>query len=198
MGRSKAFDPQATLDKALMLFWQQGYEATSMADLEKTLGINKFSIYNTYGNKEALFLQALDRYVEQRFTPLLSILHQTERGLMAIETFFDMLTMGMTHQESPSGCFVAASGTELGESQPLVRQKVLWVYGQLEDGFYRCLEAALQSGQLSSQLSLQDMSRFLVVQSQGISAIARIQTDQRLLTSNLSFLKQTLQQWAAV
>lgn len=195
MGRSKAFDPKATLDQALMLFWHQGYEATSMTDLEKALKINKFSIYNTYGNKQTLFLQALDLYIEQRFTPLLSILQQSELGLRAIETFFDMLTMAMTHQEAPIGCFVAASAAELGESQPQVRQKAQWVYGQLEDGFYRCLEAAQQSGQLSPSLPLQDMARFLLVHSQGISAIARNQQDQRTLASSNSFLKLTLQQW---
>lgn len=65
MARSKEFDPDAAIDKALALFRQQGYEATSIDDLVKHLGIGRGSLYATFGSKHALYLAALDRYIEQ-------------------------------------------------------------------------------------------------------------------------------------
>lgn len=61
-GRPRGFDPQAALDRALELFRRQGYEGTSLTDLTAAMGINRNSLYATYGNKEQLFRQALDRY----------------------------------------------------------------------------------------------------------------------------------------
>ena len=61
-GRPKCFDPEAALEKAMMLFWDRGYEATSMDDLSAAMGISPSSIYATYGDKEKLFQAAVDRY----------------------------------------------------------------------------------------------------------------------------------------
>src|SRR5258707_14045227 len=65
-GRPRAFDQQAALDRAMMLFWQQGDEPTSLSDLSRAMGINAPSIYAAFGNKERLFLRVLDRYLETR------------------------------------------------------------------------------------------------------------------------------------
>lgn len=62
MARTKAFEIDAVLDKAMRLFWTQGYEKTSMQDLVDNMGINRKSIYDTFGDKHTLFLKALARY----------------------------------------------------------------------------------------------------------------------------------------
>ena len=63
MARPKEFDRTQALDKAMHLFWQQGYEATSMQDLCNHMGINRGSLYDTYGNKHSLFLEGIQRYI---------------------------------------------------------------------------------------------------------------------------------------
>ena len=62
MARPKSFDEEAVLDQAVQLFWERGYEGTSLADLEAHLGLGRQSLYNSFGDKHALFLKALDRY----------------------------------------------------------------------------------------------------------------------------------------
>ena len=64
MSRTKTFDEEKTLDRAVELFWSQGFDATSIADLEKHLGLGRQSLYNTYGDKRTLFLRAIQRYAE--------------------------------------------------------------------------------------------------------------------------------------
>lgn len=64
MGRPKAFDEDAVLDRAAELFWTQGYEATSISDLEERLGVGRQSLYDTFGDKRRLFLRAIERYTE--------------------------------------------------------------------------------------------------------------------------------------
>ena len=64
IGRPRAFDLETALDRALQVFWRKGYEGTSLSDLTKAMGINRPSLYAAFGNKEALFRKALDRYAE--------------------------------------------------------------------------------------------------------------------------------------
>src|SRR3984893_8054267 len=64
MGRSRSFDIDRALDRALRVFWRKGYEGASLSDLTKAMGVNRPSLYAAFGNKEALFKKAIDRYVE--------------------------------------------------------------------------------------------------------------------------------------
>jgi len=64
VGRPRSFDADRALDRALKVFWRKGYEGASLADLTSAMGINRPSLYAAFGNKEALFRKALDRYAE--------------------------------------------------------------------------------------------------------------------------------------
>lgn len=76
MSRSKEFDPDAALQQAMELFWEHGYEATSLAQLTDRLGIGRASLYATFGDKRELYLQALRRYLETRDPDPLELLSQ--------------------------------------------------------------------------------------------------------------------------
>lgn len=192
MGRTKAFNSDDVLEKAMNLFWQQGYEATSMSQLEKALGINKFSIYNSFGNKHALFLQALTRYREQRFSLMLLCLTQGNGGLPNIELFFKTLLLFLTTQQARIGCFMTNTSLEVGHKDPEAKQQVLLTYGQLEDGFYGCLQEAQQQQQLPAHIHLQDAARFLVTSTQGLLTLGKNTEDERILQSSVRYLLASL------
>src|ERR1700742_3249196 len=79
MPRSKEFDPQRALDKAMHLFWRQGYENTSLDDLLRAMGIARQSLYDTFGDKRALYLQAMARYRDQTNGAMQQMFAQTPK-----------------------------------------------------------------------------------------------------------------------
>src|SRR5918999_5563657 len=88
MARPKSFDEEAVLDQAVQLFRERGYEGTSLADLEAHLGLGRQSLYNSFGDKHALFLKALDLYRREVGEPGVSRLNAPGAGLQAIRAFF--------------------------------------------------------------------------------------------------------------
>src|SRR6266404_4009435 len=89
MARTKEFDSDAVLEKALGLFWERGYEATSMADLVGHLGIARASIYATFGGKRDLYLKALERYLQTRNPNPVDLLSQPGPALPAIRALIE-------------------------------------------------------------------------------------------------------------
>src|SRR5437870_3837584 len=90
-GRPLAFQPDAALDAVTRLFWQQGFERTSLEDLERATGLSRSSLYNTFGSKRRLFELAVTRYLQLLDAALLGPLEQGSEGLADIDLFLDRL-----------------------------------------------------------------------------------------------------------
>ncbi len=114
-GRPRQFDKDAVLDALVALFWLQGYEATSMSDIEKASGLNKSSLYNAFGSKHELFELVLDRYINLRIQTLASMLRVGEDGVAALHGFVDAL-----RDEGRGGCLAVNTSAELGAGDEAV------------------------------------------------------------------------------
>src|ERR687891_713494 len=90
MARGKEFDPDVALERAMDLFWRQGYEATSISDLVTHLGIAKASLYATFGGKHDLYVAALDRYIRRPDPDPAEVLAGPGPVLPAIQTLLDV------------------------------------------------------------------------------------------------------------
>lgn len=113
-GRPRKFDEEAVLDALTELFWDKGYEATSMADILATTGLTKSSLYNTFGSKKELFRRILDRYVETRMEGFAEMASKSgDAGFGALHSFLDaVFAFGR------AGCLAVNTTTELGTSDP--------------------------------------------------------------------------------
>jgi TetR/AcrR family transcriptional repressor of nem operon len=109
--RTKEFRPEAALDAAMHLFWLKGYGATSMRDLLEGMGIGRGSFYDTFGDKHALFLAALDRFEEARTSWVDEALEGS--GADGIEEVFRRTVEGMTGSGPRRGCLLANTAVEL-------------------------------------------------------------------------------------
>src|SRR5713226_9548064 len=124
MARPKAFDRTEMLDKAMELFWCRGYEATSIHDLLEYLGINRQSLYDTFGDKHTLFLEALQRYEKRGKASMVATLEGVGSGKEAIERVFRNTIQSYAQARPRCGCFVVNSTIELAPHDPEVAQCV--------------------------------------------------------------------------
>ncbi len=192
MARTREFDIDEVLNKAMRLFWSKGYEATSMVELEQTLGINKFSIYNTFGNKQGLYLASLNHYEDNITNQLIRLLTENESGLEAIEK--SLLFLENTIARQPGiGCFLLNSGSELGPLDAKVSAKVQNMERKVEDAYYHALTVAQQKGEISNNLNLQDFARFLLSLNHGLITVAKLEQNMRTARSSLRFVRQLLE-----
>ncbi len=110
MSRPKQYDREIVLEKETLLFWEKGFEASSLIELEARTGINKYSIYNEFGNKDKLFLACMDNFLKN-YCQVSAILAKKPLGLKNIYSFFEY-KMRVYKEEFGKGCMVFNSLSE--------------------------------------------------------------------------------------
>lgn len=128
-GKKKAFSESSALNAAMEVFWQKGYAGASLSDLTSSMGINKPSMYNTFGNKEALFLKTTDHYIKTKMTPHMALLQ--EKGT-ALKTRLKNHIMSIVNMQSDvsngsaKGCYLVLCQSELASGNvPINAAKAL-------------------------------------------------------------------------
>jgi TetR/AcrR family transcriptional repressor of nem operon len=181
VARPKAFDPDAVLERALELFWERGYEATSMADLVEHLGLARSSIYGTFGGKHELYLRALDRYREQRDPDLVRMLSQPGPVLPAVRALVEAYAEQSAGEVPRRGCMVVNAAVELGPSDAQVARRVDASWSSLETALASALIRAQAQGELPAERDPRELARFLLVVLQGMRVLGRAYPDQARL-----------------
>ena len=173
MPRTKEFNPDRVLDKAMQVFWEKGYESTSMQDLVNRMGINRFSIYSSFGDKHQLFLKALDRYRDEIIPSGIGILEQFERGTEAIREFFKMSLEFFLSRRGRHGCLMINSTVELAPNDRMAARRVNAHSHRVEKAFYRALAYERNHGNYRGKQNIRDIARFLTGALLGLGAMAR-------------------------
>lgn len=161
------------LDQVVQLFWERGYEGTSLADLETHLGLGRQSLYNTFGDKQALFLKALDRYRRSVSDGALSVLNAPGAGLSAIRTFFKAHVDALTAPGPRRACLVANTILECGSQDADTLVHCNHARAELERALRRALTQAKTHGELAEQVDIEATATLLVSQSYGLTILAK-------------------------
>jgi TetR/AcrR family transcriptional repressor of nem operon len=177
VARTKEFDPDAVLQKALELFWERGYEATSMADLVEHLGIARASIYTTFGGKHDLYLKALDRYLQTRDPDLVEMLSQPGPVLPAVRALVELYAHDSAYGDRRWGCMVVNAAVEVVPSDQQAARRVAASWDTLETVLTSALTRARAQGEIPEQKDPRALARFLLVLLQGIRVLGRAQAD---------------------
>ncbi len=175
MARTKAFDEEQILHKALKLFWCKGYEATSMQDLVEGLGINRSSMYDTFGDKKNLFLKALKLYRDQQARDLINFLNNAPAEKTSIARLLDNIADEVIQDADRKGCFMVNTTLELASRDKDVEEIVVENNLQVETAFRYFLVRLQENGQLAPEKSPIDLARFLLSSISGmkVSAVAK-------------------------
>ena len=192
-GRPRTFDVDETLDRALRVFWRKGYEGASLADLTRAMRISRPSLYAAFGDKQALFLAALDRYERVVVRELFEALEGPGSGVEAIRRFFRLRIERSLEPRRPLGCLVTNSAVELSGRNPGASTKIGTSLAQLERAFLRALTRARDAGEIDATQDLRAVARFLTSSAQGLSVIAKVAPERAVLKDIVAVILSVLE-----
>ncbi|QYJ96638.1 TetR/AcrR family transcriptional regulator [Shewanella alkalitolerans] len=178
MARSCNFDRQEKLVEAMELFWQKGYADTSVADLVDHLKINRFSLYNCFGDKLSLYREALAYYFDNHAMPNLTPLFVETAGLDELVTYLEEFIVRQSNQ--PFGCFLQNAVLEKYLSDEVVQGICTRLFDELHQTFERVLQGAQQRGELLAGVQCTQLASFLVMQMQGIRVLGKARQQARI------------------
>ena len=181
MAGKKSFQPEQALDKAMGLFWKQGYEGTSIEDLVQYMGLGRGSLYDTFGDKHALYLAALSQYLAKYQAQAVEFLEQTGRLSEILERFFQAFIEELVSDPARRGCFLVNASIEMAPHDPEVNTIVQSALQEIEEGFYRLLIKAQVAGDLSWTQDPHQLAHFLSGVLVSIRVLARAKRDRRVL-----------------
>lgn len=170
-GRPPAFNRDEALEKAMQIFWEHGYEGTSMAELMEAMGMNKPSIYAAFGNKEDLFHKALQKYLSGPSAFVRdAVLEPTARQVVKV-----LLTKAvelLTAQTPPRGCLIVQGALSCGPESKQIQQKLISYRSNFEKSLKERFELAKANSDLPKDADTAILAKYVAIIHQGISVQA--------------------------
>jgi len=181
MARQKEFDRDEVLHKAMEVFWTRGYEGASIQDLVKHMGINRQSMYDTFGDKHSLFLEALDRYREIQSRKVFEVLERPGSMKRNLRQLFEEAVARSLSAEGRRGCFVGNSMSELAGRCKETATRTCNSVASAEKMFQKALQRGKEQGELRRVSDTRAVARFLYSNLQGLLLMAKATRDRKLL-----------------
>lgn len=189
MARPREFDEEKALDAAMQLFWEKGFEATSLSDLTSRMGIQRPSIYSAFGDKKGLFEAALRKYTSSHAAYIRANLQNNSSVKEAFRAFFENM-VAKEYGKSPNwGCFCINSMVELAphdeKFEILTREHQMY----LSVIFQETIERGLRSGELDTGINAKGLAQTLVISLIGLTVILKSRPERSFVDN---FVKEIL------
>ncbi len=178
--RPRKFDPDEALRQAMMVFWARGYEAAGVSDLLEAMGINRFTMYEFFGDKHALFRKAADRYLEGFEKSTLARLRTNQDGLAAIRAHFAGMVEYFGGPKGRRGCLMINSISEVASRDAEIRELAQTFHRRLEEAFAVAIRNARSVGSIASMAPTESLARYLVAVSFSVPLIAQTYPEDRV------------------
>jgi AcrR family transcriptional regulator len=189
----RQFDEELALDRAVEVFWRQGYAATSIDDLVRATGLGRGSLYGAFGNKTGLFLRAIDQYrrtVAELVTP--------PSGLdprQAIEAVFDRIVEVNVADHYPAGCLLTKACSEFATLPAEARERVLAGLADMEALFRSLVRQAAERGHIAADVDVDRLARFFVAVHQALAVLGAAGASREVLRE---IVMVSLNTWPAI
>lgn len=176
MSRTKTYDEQEVIEKAMNLFWEHGFKATSMQMLEKEMGINKFSIYSSFGSKNGVFLRSIACY-KKKLNLLLKKLEDSSEGITGIkEYFYDFIDFSKG-KNLGKGCLITNTANEIREDAD---ENIQFALNQFTDQVREVFVKVLRKDTHKDEELVQRQADYLIISMFGLSSATRSFNDNQL------------------
>jgi len=192
MARTKDFDEAEVLKKAVNLFWLKGYNATSMQDLVDGLGISRSSLYDTYGDKHALFIKALESYESTNSGQMCKIIGSDKPAKETIRKLLEMIVDGLLDDQAHRGCFMVNAEVEVAPHDAEVNRIICAADQQVEEAFYQVIKKGQENTEVKNNGDARALARFVFNTVKGLRVTAKSTNDKAvfedIITTTLSLL----------
>ena len=193
MPRVKSFNEDEVLSKAMNLFWKQGYNATSVQDLVNHLGINRASLYDTFGDKEQLFKKSFELYRKQNTVGLIQFFESRTNIKEGISELFSTAIQEAILDKDKKGCFVVNTTTELIPNDETLLEVLETNKLDFERLFYEYLQKGKANGQLKTNQDLKSIATLLYTLYNGIRVVSKVHPNKKKLTNSINVVLSLLE-----
>lgn len=173
MARTKEFNEDQALDKAIEIFWYKGYNGTSAQDLVTHLGLSRSSLYDTFGDKQKLFAQSLQRYQKNAQNQIMELFEKSENIKETLRDIFKQAVLESLEDRITKGCFMVNSSIELAMHDEEIAKIVKNNSQIMEEVFTKAVQKGQDLGQISRVNNARVLARFIFNNYSGIRVLAR-------------------------
>ncbi|AXT50888.1 TetR/AcrR family transcriptional regulator [Aquimarina sp. BL5] len=176
MARKKQYIEEQVIEKAMALFWREGYETTSMQMLEKEMGINKFSIYASFGNKDGVFLESIKCY-RQKIKEITEKLKVSSNGIKGLKQYFYDFIEFSKDATLRKGCLITNAANELSQNaNPKIKEELSKFTNNIRSLFANNLK---QEENFNST-EVEEKADYLIISMFGLASASRVFNDTQL------------------
>ena len=185
-GRPKIFDEQEALNDAINIFWEKGFDATSMDDLMRAMGVQRGSFYHTFGSKKSLFINAFTQYETMSFDELRRQLNASKTPMKVIKSIFYTLA-DCSIEEHNKGCFAGNTITALSNIDAELTEIANNHLKKMENIFFEQIKASQASGELTIKTDARLLSLSLINLWNGLNITRKIYPSKKDLKAFVDF-----------
>ena len=178
MPRSKTYKEDIVLNRAMQVFWDHGYEATSVRLLEKEMGINQFSIYSSFSNKKNLFIESIRKYREHKKQTIYNSLLQKDAGMAELEVFLQSSVQPTS--SSSKGCLIVNTAGEMGNKDGDIALEINRYYDFIREMLKNVLLNAVAKGEVPPTTDVEKQASFFLGVMQGLSVASKTMDNNQL------------------
>jgi TetR/AcrR family transcriptional repressor of nem operon len=180
MARTKEFDTDQVLGKAIHLFWCKGYNGASMQDVVDCLGLSRSSLYDTFGDKRQLYLEALKKYRREMAAALIQTITQSTDIKNTIREIFQATVKESLEDQQQKGCFMVNTTIEMAPHDPEFAQLVQANMQDVENAFSEAIKKSQSMGQISAAHEPTSLARFIFNTISGLRVAAKSGADKKV------------------
>ena len=180
MPRSKTYQDDIVLERAMNVFWVHGYEGTSVRLLEKEMGINQFSIYSSFNDKRNLFIKSLHKYREYVAQNVYQDLLNETAGFSELKNFLQNAIQRKNKKDVPIGCLVVNTAAEIGENDKEITREINHYYDFIRDMLKKVLENAIAKKEIPANINVEKQANFFLGVMQSISIASKTMVKSQL------------------
>jgi AcrR family transcriptional regulator len=167
-GRPRCFDLEEALDRSLLLFWEKGFQNTSLDEIAEAVGVKKPSLYAAFGDKEMLFRKVLQRYSAKLSEPI-QALYRYDDVREAVDAFIELGIAGGCGQGHPRGCLLASAFADSTLLPPNLAKEIKALISQADQAVAQRLKKAVRDEQLPADFDVKGTAKFLITLMHGVA-----------------------------